>query len=62
MILIASPVGTCLGYAFTGTMLICEHHWTISPILVALAMGACTIILAFIPSKYLDLDKVQELT
>ena len=62
MILIANPIGTCVGYAFTGTMLIYEVHWTITPILVTIAMIASIIVLLFIPTKYLDLDKVHQLT
>ena len=54
IIVISGPLGTCIGFAFMGSMLAKGYDWRLSPILIAVCMFFFAIMLWFIPTNYID--------
>jgi len=57
--LIASPIGTCIGYAFTGAMISSGYSWRLTPLILVISMGVMSILLILIPVKYIDIKRIN---
>ena len=61
VVAICGPLGACLGYSLTGSLLYYEYNWTIAFFMLSVSMAAGLVVLILIPGSYLNVDEVDHI-